>query len=105
MEYREKFELMSGHLGEVLEAVLEGNFMKALKSEIRAALRLLRPKGLGETMELAQIIEDKNTTKQISKSNSVGFSYRNRIPSAGQKTQTLGFQREVQSTLSGGQKK
>ena len=75
MENKEKFELLSGSLGEVSDVVLEGNFMKGLKPKIRAELRLLRPKGLGETMELAQMIEDKNTAKQINKSNSVGFSY------------------------------
>ena len=34
MEYREKFELLSGRLGGLPEAVLEGNFMKGLKLEI-----------------------------------------------------------------------
>ena len=62
MEYRKKFELLSGRLGDISEAVLEGNFMKGPKPEIRAALRLLRPRGLGESMELAQRIADKNTT-------------------------------------------
>ena len=75
MEYRERFELLSGHLGEVSEVVLKGNFMKGLKSEIQATLRLLRPRRLGETMELAQMIEDKNTAKRINKSNSVDFLY------------------------------
>ncbi|KAL9453513.1 hypothetical protein AB3S75_009171 [Citrus x aurantiifolia] len=55
-------------------------------------------------MELAQMIEDKNIAKQINKSNSVGFSYRNSTPLVGQKTQTLGFQREFQSIPPGGQK-
>ena len=104
MEYKEKFELLSERLGEVSDAVLEGNFMKGMKPKIRAALRLLRPRGLGETMELAQMIEDKNTAKQINKSNSVSFSYRNSIPLVGQKTQTFGFQREFQSIPPGGQK-
>lgn len=94
MEYRERFELLSGRLGEVSDAALEGNFIKGLKPKIQAALRLLRPRGLGETMELAQMIEDKNTTKQINKSNLVSFSYRNSTPLVGQKTQTLRFQRE-----------
>ena len=47
---------------EILEAVLERNFMKRLKPEIRASLRLLRLRGLGESMELAQVIADKNTS-------------------------------------------
>ena len=62
MEHREKFELLSRYLGEVSEAVLEGNFMKGLKPEIRVVLRLIKPRGIGETMELAQMIVDKNTT-------------------------------------------
>ena len=92
MEYREKFELLSGQLGGLPEAVLEGNFMKGLKLEIRASLRLLRPRGLGESMELAQMIEDKNTIEQINRSSSIDFSYLNNTPLVGQKTQTLGFQ-------------
>ena len=31
MEYREKFELLSGHLKGIPEAVLEENFIKGLK--------------------------------------------------------------------------
>lgn len=60
---RKKFELLSGHLGRILEAVLEGNFKKGLKPKIQAALHLLRPRGLGKKMELAQMIKDKNTAK------------------------------------------
>lgn len=63
MEYGEKFELLSGCLGGISEAVLEGNFIKGLKPEIRAVLCLLRSRGLGETMELAQMIEDKNVVE------------------------------------------
>ncbi|KAH9751882.1 phosphatidylinositol N-acetylglucosaminyltransferase subunit A [Citrus sinensis] len=37
MEYRKKFELLSGRLGDISKAVLEGNFMKGLKQEIRAS--------------------------------------------------------------------
>ena len=104
MEYKEKFELLLGRLWGIPEAVLEGNFMKGLKPEIRASLRLLRPRGLGELMELAQMIEDKNTVERVNRSNSVNFSYQNSTPLVGQKTQTLGFQREFQSTPLGGQK-
>lgn len=34
MEYRETFELLSGRLQGISETVLEGNFMKGLKSKI-----------------------------------------------------------------------
>ncbi|KAK9188269.1 hypothetical protein WN944_019670 [Citrus x changshan-huyou] len=80
MEYKEKFELLLGRLWGIPEAVLEGNFMKGLKPEIRASLRLLRPRGLGESMELAQLVEDKNTVERVNRSNSVNFSYQNSTP-------------------------
>ena len=104
MEYRKKVELLSGRLGDISEAVLEGNFMKGPKPEIRAALRLLRPRGLGESTELAQMIENKNTTERVNRSSLVSFSCRNSTPLVGQTTQSLGFEREFQSTPSGGQK-
>ena len=44
MAYKEKFELLLERIREVSEVVLKGNFMKGLKSEIRATLRLLRPR-------------------------------------------------------------
>ena len=47
MEYRKKFELLSGRQWDISKAVLEGNFMKGLKLEIRASLRLLRPRVRG----------------------------------------------------------
>ena len=58
---------LSWRLGEISEAMLEDNFIKGLKPKIRAALCLLRPRGLGVTMELAQMIEDKNIAKWINK--------------------------------------
>ncbi|KAK9188260.1 hypothetical protein WN944_019661 [Citrus x changshan-huyou] len=80
MEYKEKFELLLGRLWGIPEAVLEGNFMKGLKPEIRASLRLLRPRGLGESMELAQMVEDENTVEWVHRINSVNFSYQNSTP-------------------------
>ena len=104
MEYREKFELLSRRLRGLPEAVLKGNFIKGLKPEIRASLRLLRPRELGKSMELTQMIEDKNTIERVNMSSSIGFSYQNSTPLVRQKTQTLVFQREFQSTPPGGQK-
>ncbi|KAH9780799.1 putative D-cysteine desulfhydrase 1 [Citrus sinensis] len=83
MEYREKFELLSRRLGGNPKAVLEGNFMKGLKPEIRASLHLIRPRGLGESMELAQMIEDKNTAELST-------------PLGGQKMQMMGLPRDFQ---------
>lgn len=53
---------MSGRLWKLSESVLESNFMKGLKLEIRGALRTLRPNRLTKAMELAQLIEDQMTT-------------------------------------------
>ncbi|KAL2542639.1 Transposon Tf2-1 polyprotein [Abeliophyllum distichum] len=52
--------------GEILddmpEAILEGNFMNRLRPEIRAEVHLMKPKGLGQIMEMALRIKDKNIT-------------------------------------------
>ena len=40
------------------------------------------------------MIEDKKTAEWVNKINSVSFSYRNNTRLVGQKTLTLGFQRE-----------
>ncbi|KAL2465357.1 Retrotrans gag domain-containing protein [Abeliophyllum distichum] len=42
------------------EAILEENFTDGLIPEIRAEVRLMKPSGLGQIMEMAQRIEDKN---------------------------------------------
>ena len=59
------FELLLGRLGGIPKAVLERNFMKVLKPEIQASLRLLRLRGLGESIKLAQMIEDKKKKKGL----------------------------------------
>lgn len=41
--------------------VLESTFIKGLKPEVKAELRVMRPSGLGQIMELAQLIEDRDT--------------------------------------------
>ena len=46
---------------------------------------MLRPRGLGELMELAQMIENKNIAERVNRSSSVGFSYRNSTPLVGKK--------------------
>ena len=46
-------------LDEVYEVCFISKFVSGLKVEIRRELRLLRPVGLGQAMDLAQLIEDK----------------------------------------------
>lgn len=58
-KYRQWFELLAAPLSKISEALLEGHFIKWLKPEIKAELKVLKPKGLEEIMEAAQRIQDK----------------------------------------------
>ena len=59
-EYKRDFEFMSASITGLPDEVLEGTFVKGLKPEIRAKVRVLKPIGLGPLMELAQLVEEKN---------------------------------------------
>ena len=52
------------------EAVLEGHFVNGLKPEIREKIRVLRPLGLENIMEMAQRIKDRN---QVLQGNHFGY--------------------------------
>ena len=58
-EYRQQFIARSTPLDEVSKVCFVSKFVSGLKAEIRRELRLLRPVGLGQAMDLAQLIEDK----------------------------------------------
>ncbi|PKU65444.1 hypothetical protein MA16_Dca013589 [Dendrobium catenatum] len=47
---------------------------EGLKLDIRAAVRVLRPRGLWEAINLAQLVEDKNYLERSSDSSSSGVS-------------------------------
>jgi len=47
-DYRERFEHLASRVERLSETVLEGNFMKGLKAEVRAAVKVLMPRDLGE---------------------------------------------------------
>ena len=72
-EYREKFELLSSRLRGISEDTMKSNFMKGLKPEIRATVRTLEPRGIVDTMKLAQMVEDKKRTEQSDKGGSTPF--------------------------------
>ena len=59
-DYRLMFEMLAAPVVDVPESILEGQFINGLKPEIRAELRVLRPRGLDRIMGLAQSIEEKN---------------------------------------------
>lgn len=69
-DYRNCFETLASPIEEMPEAVLEGHFVNGLKPEIRAEIRVLRPLGLENIMEMAQRIEDRN---QVLQGNRFGY--------------------------------
>lgn len=52
-DYRRMFEMLATPLPAIPESVMEENFINGLSPEIRAEVRLIRPQGLGQIMELA----------------------------------------------------
>ena len=63
-EYRDKFEMLSSRLRGISEDALKSNFMKGLKPEIRATVRTHGPRGIMDTMKLAQMVEDQKRIEQ-----------------------------------------
>ncbi|EXB38291.1 hypothetical protein L484_013924 [Morus notabilis] len=59
-DYRRQFEILAAPLTELSEQVLESTFVKGLKPEIRAEIRLMKPERLGRIMEVAQRVEERN---------------------------------------------
>ncbi|XP_062100900.1 uncharacterized protein LOC133806828 [Humulus lupulus] len=56
-EYRRKFEALAASMETMGEAALRAAFLKGLKVEIQAPLRVLEPNGLIHMMELAEQLE------------------------------------------------
>ena len=51
---------MSTSMAGLPDEVLESTFIKGLKPEIRAEVRVLKPVRLGQIMETTQLVEEKN---------------------------------------------
>ncbi|CAH1421030.1 unnamed protein product [Lactuca virosa] len=49
---------MVGRLGEFTKQVLEGTFIKGLKSKLRSSVAVMQPKGLIHTMRLVVMINE-----------------------------------------------
>lgn len=64
-EFRRTFELLAAPLMGIPEEVMESTFINKLKAHIRAEVRLLQPKGLGQLIEVAQRVEDKNWAMKV----------------------------------------
>ncbi|GKB11029.1 hypothetical protein Tco_0844952 [Tanacetum coccineum] len=59
-EYVALFEKLAGQLVGVSKQVLEQNFMKGLKPDLRMTVRVMHSEGLNHAMILAVTIEEKN---------------------------------------------
>ena len=60
-KYLRAFELLGATLEDVPEHVQESTFINGLRPEIKAEIRMLKPKGLREVMNFAQHVEERNT--------------------------------------------
>lgn len=58
-EYRRKFETISGHVKTQDKELFLGMFSNGLRDDIRAEVRLHRPKDLAEMMDVALLAEEK----------------------------------------------
>ncbi|PWA91318.1 Ty3/gypsy retrotransposon protein [Artemisia annua] len=67
-EYVSLFETLAGQLVGISEQVMEGTFIKGLKPELRAAVRVMQPEGLNHAMKLAIMIDDNKLNGVVGKS-------------------------------------
>ncbi|KAI0497468.1 hypothetical protein KFK09_020696 [Dendrobium nobile] len=75
-DYRERYEHLASRVERLSETMLEGNFMKGLKAEVRVAVKVLMPRDLGEAMRLAQLVENQKNLEKGAKNNNSGDTYR-----------------------------
>ena len=59
-DYLHNFESLAAVVDEEPEHVQESTFINGLKPEIRAKVRMMKPKGLTKVMKLAQRVEERN---------------------------------------------
>ncbi|XP_028552383.1 uncharacterized protein LOC114580110 [Dendrobium catenatum] len=88
--YRDRFELLSSRLRGMTDEVLEGNFMKGLKPHIRSAVRAAKPRSLRETLEMAELIEDRLSSDQYRRPTFFGGGQKVANPTGGAKGAYLG---------------
>ena len=84
-EYVAMFEKLACQVVGVAQSVLEATFIKGLKPDLRAAVRVMKPESLAHAMDLAISIEDNQqfegmirTGVGTYRSNTLGFSGSNR---------------------------
>ncbi|KAJ9556550.1 hypothetical protein OSB04_011164 [Centaurea solstitialis] len=77
-EYVDRFEGFAGQLSNIPESIQESTFIKGLKEEIRAAVRIAEPGSLGQAIRMAiKIDENKVTglTRGANNSSRTGYGY------------------------------
>nr|GEY54474.1 ankyrin repeat-containing protein [Tanacetum cinerariifolium] len=66
-EYVALFKKLACQLVGVSPSVMEATFIKGLKTDLRAAIRVMRPEGLAHAMELAITIKDNQQFKAVTR--------------------------------------
>ena len=67
-DYRLSFETLASLLEGMPKTLLEGQFLNGLKPDIQAEMRVLRPNGQWQMMDVAQRIKERNLVVQGSPS-------------------------------------
>lgn len=57
LEFRERFEMISATLSDLMEETLMGLFMNGLAEEVKAEVRVLKPRTLSDIMDTASMVE------------------------------------------------
>ena len=74
-EYVTLFEKLAGQLHGVPEPVLEGTFIKGLKPDLRAAIRVMQPEGLTHAMKLSIFIDGNKSNEVVSRGSGSNRSF------------------------------
>ncbi|KAI0520439.1 hypothetical protein KFK09_007914 [Dendrobium nobile] len=100
--YQEQFEHLASRVERLSDTLLEGNFMKGLKAEIRATIKMLMPRDLGEAMKLSQLVEHQKNLEKGARSSSTGGTYRMTTTHLAPKGPATGGNREATKEKTGG---
>lgn len=77
-EYVDRFESFAGQLSEVPESIQESTFVKGLKEEVRAAVRIAEPDSLAQAIRMAIKIDEnkiRGLIRGTSSSARTGYGY------------------------------
>lgn len=62
LEFRERFEMISATLSDMTEETLMGLYINGLKEEVKAKVRISKPRTLNNLMDIASMVEGRNST-------------------------------------------